>query len=297
LGDSLAAEYLLMHLLSSVFMRKDVTVLGKFSLNLTNVPLTFSNSSTAHNYISSFYKAINQFVSMSHLYQLTVDNLNKSNLIPSKDYAKEKLISGMLQLPDNFQLVIDETCLSTGELKEKGLLNVSSIREIIQWQKLNYDFSYHQQEFHTNIRILIMSETKSILPFDCQLKLKTNVNHMDSVESYEKFIFDLIESKHLLDNFRRYLCILAKQDYKIAESLQKIVEDDIVHIRKDFAANVKLEQGNGNSHTEKVLSIEDIHLLLIVARLQSLSFGQSELDINQWNKAKTLEFERLHTRL
>jgi hypothetical protein len=44
-------------------MRKDVTVLGKFSLNLTNVP-QLSNSSTAQNYVSCFYKAINQFVSM-----------------------------------------------------------------------------------------------------------------------------------------------------------------------------------------------------------------------------------------
>jgi hypothetical protein len=32
------------------------------------------------------------------LFQLTIDNLNKSNLIPSKDYAKNKLITGMLQV-------------------------------------------------------------------------------------------------------------------------------------------------------------------------------------------------------
>jgi hypothetical protein len=162
--------------------------------------------------------------------------------------------------------------------------------------QLNYDFSYHQQEFHTNIRLLIFSETKSILPFDCQLKLKTSSSPA-TVESYEKLIYDMFENKHLLENFRRYLCILTKQEYKIAESLQKIVEDDIVHIRKDFAANVKLEQSNGNNHTERALSVEDIHLLLIVARLQCLSYAQSELDINHWNKAKSLEFERLHTRL
>ena len=143
--------------------------------------------------------------------------------------------------------------------------------------------------------MLILSETKSILPFDCQLKLKTATPN--TVESYEKLISDMFENRHLIENFRRYLCILAKQEYKIAESLQKIVEDDIVHIRKDFAANVKSEQSNGNSHTEKVLTVEDIHLLLIVARLQCLSYAQSELDINHWNRAKTLEFDRLHTRL
>lgn len=227
------------------------------------------------------------------MFPLTVENLNKANLIPSKDYVKDKLISGMLQLPETFQLVIDETDLSSGELKEKGLMNVTSLKDIIQWQKLNYDFSYHQQEFQSNVRVLVLSQTKSILPFDCQLKLKTTVECLDSLENYENYISNLIESKNLLDNFRRYFCILSKQDYKLPESLQKIVEDDIVNIRKSFsAANTNTDTSN-----ERVISIEDIHLLLTVARLQCLSYGKSELSINEWNKAKTLEFERLHTRL
>jgi len=46
-----------------------------------------------------------------------------------------------------------------------------------------------------------------------------------------------------------------------------------------------------------VLGIEDIHLLLIVARLQCLSYGRSDLNIFEWNKAKNLEFERLNTRI
>lgn len=45
-------------------MRKDVTVLGKFSLNLANVPQAFSNNQQNQNFVSSFYKAIKQFVSM-----------------------------------------------------------------------------------------------------------------------------------------------------------------------------------------------------------------------------------------
>merc|ERR1712127_383536 len=47
LGDALAAEYLLMHLLSQVFMRRDVTVLGKFCLNITNVPITPTTAITS----------------------------------------------------------------------------------------------------------------------------------------------------------------------------------------------------------------------------------------------------------
>ena len=51
---------------------------------------------------------------------MTTDTLNKSNLIPNKDYNKEKLLTGMLQLPDCFHLIIDETQLSSGSLDQKG---------------------------------------------------------------------------------------------------------------------------------------------------------------------------------
>jgi hypothetical protein len=216
--------------------------------------------------------------------------LNNSNFIPVKDYAKDKLLSGMLQLPEHFELVVDETGLSSGELKQKGLINVGSIKDIIQWQRLSYDFSYHNQEFYTNMRVLVLSNTKSILPFDCQIKLKTNEGCLDSLENYEKFIMNLIENNTLLDNFRRYLCVLAKQEYKISDSIQKVIEEDIVHLRQNF--------NNNNSNGEKkVLGIEDIHLLLIVARLQCLSYGRSDLNIYEWNKAKNLEFERLNSRI
>jgi hypothetical protein len=57
-----------------------------------------------------------------------VENLNKSTLIPCKDYNKNKLIAGMLQLPCNFNLVIDETLLESGKLDTKGIvLNMTSI--------------------------------------------------------------------------------------------------------------------------------------------------------------------------
>jgi len=100
------------------------------------------------------------------------------------------------------------------------------------------------------------------------------------------------KDSNLINKFRNYLTILAKTDYLIPEPFQKIVEDDIVNIRKHFAASTHNKSGK-----EKSLSIDDIHLILIVARLQCLSYGKSELSVYEWNKAKSLEFERLHTRI
>ena len=98
------------------------------------------------------------------MFRLSVDTLNKSNLIPNKDYNKDRLLTGMLQLPSGFQLLVDETVLSSGELSQKGLLNVNALTDVIRWQKINYDFGFNQHEFLTNVRLLVLSQTKSILP-------------------------------------------------------------------------------------------------------------------------------------
>ena len=172
--------------------------MGKFALNIFNVtpsaplakvdtigsnetgnaenplkpPATTANEAThAKSFAESFFKYIKEFLTMSQLFSLTVNNLNKANLIPSKDYNKDRLVPGDLQLPENFNLIIDETSLVTGQLTQKGLMNVNSLKEIIQWQKMSYDFGFHSHEFLTNIRVLVLSQTKSILPVSIVIKI------------------------------------------------------------------------------------------------------------------------------
>ncbi len=206
-------------------MRRDVTVLGKFCLNITHIPQTITpaDPEDKRNFSTCFYAALRQFLPMSHLFQLTIDSLNKTNMIPNKDYNKNKLLSGMLQLPDNFNLIIDETNLNTGELNQKGLLNVNSLKEIIKWQKMSYDFSYHHQEFNKNMKILVLSQTKSILPFDCQIKLNSNVDKFEP-DKYESYVNELFNktSSHLLNNIRKYFTILSNIDYKLNQTMQKV---------------------------------------------------------------------------
>jgi len=40
-------------------------VLGKFSLNITNVPQAFANNAENKNFTTYFFKAIKQFISMA----------------------------------------------------------------------------------------------------------------------------------------------------------------------------------------------------------------------------------------
>ena len=148
------------------FTRQDITILGKFTLNIFNVPgvdTSLNASKSDETFSNIFYKYFKELLTTSHIFKLSVDSLNKANFIPNKDYNNDKLMSGMLQLPNRFQLVIDETILNPGELKQKGMINMHALNDIIKWQKLNYDFEFHSQEFLTNIRVLILSNSKSIL--------------------------------------------------------------------------------------------------------------------------------------
>lgn len=52
---------------------------------------------------------------------MTIENMNQLKLIPHKDYTANRLVSGLLQLPNNTSLVIDETLLEQGQLDTPGM--------------------------------------------------------------------------------------------------------------------------------------------------------------------------------
>ena len=45
-----------------------------------------------------------------------------------------------------------------------GVKNVTALGNVIQWQKVTYDFNYHTQDFTTDLSVLILSEGESFLP-------------------------------------------------------------------------------------------------------------------------------------
>lgn len=75
-GDEIAADYLLCHLISTVYVRGDET-LGQFSLNITNFP-----SENLSSYIKSLYEIIDSCLPASHYFPITVDNLNTTEFVP-----------------------------------------------------------------------------------------------------------------------------------------------------------------------------------------------------------------------
>ncbi|XP_023281706.1 mini-chromosome maintenance complex-binding protein [Seriola lalandi dorsalis] len=266
LGDALAAEYLILHLISNVYSRRDVLPLGKFTLNLSGCP-------TVASYTERLYQILQQLVPSSFYLGMSLQNMNQMRLVPKKDYVANRLVSGALQLARNTSLFLDETKLEQGQLDTTGVRNVTALGNVISWQKVDYDFNYHQMEFPCNINVLIASEGRSLLPSDCQIHLQSQVA-VPQMEEYMSSIHMHPQASSQLNKLRIYLSVARLLDYSISDELTKSVEDDFVDMRKDDPQSI---------------SAEDLHRMLVVARLLSLSLGQTSLSRDSWLRAKHIE--------
>lgn len=268
LGDQLAAEYLLLHLISNVYARRDVLPLGKFTLNLSGCP-------HGSPYTQQLYHIIQQLVPAAHQLPMTLANMNAARLVPHKDYTANRLVSGVLQLPSNTSLFLDETQLEQGQLDVTGVRNITALGNLITWQKVDYDFNFHQMEFPCNINVLVASEGRSLLPSDCQVHLQPQVTP-DHLEDYMNGLL-ATQTLSQLNKYRLFLSVARQHDYSISEEVTKAVEDDFVDMRKDDPQS---------------MTAEDLHRMLVVSRLLSVSCGQSSLSMDIWNKAKQMELLR-----
>lgn len=160
-NDEIAAQYVLCHLISSLYARVNDESLGKFTLNLIchSIPLEVLNEYTQNLY--SFFECL---LPNSLYIPLSIENLNTSSFVPKKDYTKNRLSSGVLQLPNNTHLVLDETKMANGKLDQAGVMAISDLSELIQTQKLSYDFQFYKIPYNTDYPVLIISEGKSLLP-------------------------------------------------------------------------------------------------------------------------------------
>lgn len=76
-GDTVAAEYLMAHLISTVYVRSDLESLGQFSLNISNIP-----TAVVSTYTKLLYDVIEMLLPASHFFPMTLDNLNLLQFSP-----------------------------------------------------------------------------------------------------------------------------------------------------------------------------------------------------------------------
>ncbi|XP_055530968.1 mini-chromosome maintenance complex-binding protein [Wyeomyia smithii] len=266
--DKVAADYLFCHLISTVYIRNELESLGQFSLNLANVPIENLTS-----YTEGLYEILELLLPASHYFPMTLENMNTKQFVPKKDYATNKLTSGLLQLAPHTHLVLDETKLQPGKLETSGVEAVQSIANLIKTQKLKYNFQFYQLEFNTDVPVLVVSEGRSMLPTNCCLPLLPDSDAIKLIGETLKAGKHFIQPK--LTDMRKFLTLQRIQEFDMKTFDPEIIQNDFIQMRKEFDA-----------------SADDLHSLLVLARLIGLSRGKKMLDRECWEYAKQLERER-----
>ncbi|XP_027110645.2 mini-chromosome maintenance complex-binding protein [Coffea eugenioides] len=257
-NDGLAAQFMLLHLLSRVHARVDTVAVGKLSLNLTCL-----NKESISIFGNRLNLAIRNLVPFAHSLPLTIDYLNSVSLAPRKDYQINRLVSGALQLAEGTHLTIDETQLQTGTLNSTGVDNARVLKSLTELQKVEYEFTYYKMDMAADIQMLILSEGKSnILPADLVLPLRPS-----SVDCYGDV------DPELLKAWRWYLATMRSLPHSIEQEMQKVVEDDLVAARQ----------------ADRSLGSQELSRLLTMGRLVSVSFGDTCLSLDHWQMVKELE--------
>ncbi|XP_041987429.1 mini-chromosome maintenance complex-binding protein [Aricia agestis] len=273
LGDQLAAEYLICHLIACIYLRQETLTLGKFGLNISNLPIQKYS-----NYGQQLYDIIKQFVTQSYYLPLTIENLNTMALLPKKDYDSNRLTSGILQMGKHTHLVLDETKMEQGRLDNTGVNNVAALAKLITQQTIEYDFKFYKKDFDSDVSVLILSEGKSLLPSDYHVILKPEESTLQIFDAIvEAATYYLKED--IMNTIRAYLTNLKLAKYTVSENVQ-FVEDDFIQMRN-------------NPDNDGSMTADDLHRLLVLARLVSLSRGFDSLNKECWDIAKAMESERL----
>ncbi|XP_053679146.1 mini-chromosome maintenance complex-binding protein [Anopheles nili] len=272
-GDRVAAEYLLCHLVSSVYIRDEVESRGQFSLNLSNIP-----TEVLPRYTHSLYELLELLLPASHYFAMTLENMNTMQFVPKKDYVTNKLTSGLLQLAPHTHLVLDETRLQAGKLESAGVEAVQHVAHLIKNQRLKYNFQFYQLDFNSDVPVLVLSEGRSMLPSNCNLPIIPDLDAIQLIDETIKAGRHYITPK--LDEMRRFLTTARLRKFDMKTLDPTLVQDDFVRMRS----------------ADNAVTMDDLHALFVLARLIGVSRGQKVLLREHWERAKELEKER-HNRL
>ncbi|XP_068641394.1 mini-chromosome maintenance complex-binding protein [Aristolochia californica] len=257
-NDGVAAQCMVLHLLSRVHARVDSVAVGKLSLNLCGL-----NAESVAIFVSRLNLVIQSILPFSQCIPLTVEYLNTTTLAPRKDYQSNRLITGALQLVRGSHLTFDETRLISGTLNSVGVANVRLLKNLMECQQVEYEFDYYKMEMPADVQLLILSEGKSsILPADLVLPFRpVGVTYVKSPTEED------------LQAWRWYLVTLRSLSHVIEPEMQKVLEDDMVAAR----------QG------DRTLGAADFSRWMTMARLMTASFGETNLSLEHWQMVKELE--------
>lgn len=222
-GDETTAEHFILSLLSQPHLRKDGITVGQFPLNISNSPHPGAKNVIVSKKLAGVDRlshALNYFMEQvlphSIGMSLDIESLMNTRFSPKKNYTTNSLEQGLFQAIEGTTLLVDETKMQQGNLKDVGVENVQSLANLIQNQTVVYDYEYHKAEFASNLPVIVVSEGRSMFRLTNQIPLNPT----------EKLDFTVLEemTQEQLRRFRRYFMVLRseKLTFQITDEVRSI---------------------------------------------------------------------------
>jgi len=299
-NDKLAAKYFIFSMCSSVYARADPLPLGRLSVNFGNLPCKeFAKDFT-------FY-VLRKILPCCKYLELTLEGLNDDEGFncPKKNFdfddceydfegqagqvesgqenldndPKISLNPGYFQATNGTAYIFTDSYLQAGKLEHQGVNSLKTLRNLIQWQTLNYDFKFYNQDFHVDYRFCQFSDSsvktksadannqKNFLIFDTGINLKFDDDsetqkNFDPIINFTQVISQ--EPENTLPTFQFFIekTRLAAKTCKLSTKENKTIEDYWVKNRPE-------------------LNTDDLHRLLTMGRIYKCLVGEEQYDFGE----------------
>lgn len=284
-GDALAGEALLLFLLQRLHSRGSAVGgrIGKLVLNLVAPAATASNPAGPSQLVQRLTSVLQSLLPRVTPLEINIGALNAQTWQPKKNYEDESLDSNLLHLASPACLVLDETRLAAGTLSAVGITNLRVLSKLLSQSQLEYDFQYQSLDFPVEYAgIIVSAGAKSLVHQDGQAGIDLTLRLQAPASTlYDQPPVLPAVSAQDLDFFRAYLLMCRSASFDINAAMSSAIENHFVALRQ-------LRPTVTNEAT--------LHLLLNLARLYSISHGESELaSTARWNEI-THMFEQLQQR-
>ena len=285
-GDALAAEYLLLHLLSRVHARSDPMVVGALSLYLRGLG-SGGDEAAASAAADAVVAAVATLAPRLLRRTVSVDALNAEAWTPRKDYPTGRLGFTPLQLAAGTHLVLDETRLQAGTLYGTGMRNVQALKQLMSEQKLEVDFDYYKMPLLVDHPVLVLSQFKPMLPADVAVPLHATAQPQPPPAADEPSLGPL----------RAFIAVARALPHSIAPDVGAGAFAMRARLRESRiadatplanAAEVEADLVAARS-ADPTLGQETFHRWLTLGRLMAASCGESSLSSAAWRRVREME--------
>jgi hypothetical protein len=272
-GDALAAEFVLLWLVSSVALRDPMV--GKMTLALSKVAPA---QHLVGNALSRLLSAL-----VPRFQVLAPPDLKTGLMFPKKDMELNRLRAGRMQCADGTRVIFDETQIGVGTLSEQEATNLQALNTVCASQQISYDFTFFSTDQDVDFPVLVLTPNSKpclVGEVDVVVPLRPETTGGNPLADIETALLP----GHQLEACRFYLetarTMTMGMDFDDAVARQ--AENDFVQSRHDLVQQAT--GGLGNKITE-----EDLHLWLNITRLLAASVGAPQATPVHYGRARTLD--------